>query len=179
MCSIIRQNKKIVFCQSTLLICIQIFASAYATSLSSCSIGWNCSLFFLLCSADPPIDTSGCAVYQLALHHEILTARWLHENFLVPFRLSLFSVFPRQGTYWESNIHAGRIIVHLKSVILHCSTTRFCYLQSGIKTPDDEYFGFCPLCLMFLFAVIMSDFNPSDHKETQLAFFLMKVFVNL
>ena len=46
--------------------------------------------FFLAryCEINPPIDTGGCYAHseqQLARHHEILTARWLHENFMVPF----------------------------------------------------------------------------------------------
>ena len=42
------------------------------------------------------------------------------------------SVSPRQGTYWETNVCAGRIILHLKFVIW--SSSRFCNSQGGMKT---------------------------------------------
>ena len=35
-----------------------------------------------------------------------------------------------------------------------------------MKTLHDEYFGCSPLCLIFSFAVIMSEINPTDHKST-------------
>ena len=34
-----------------------------------------------------------------------------------------------------------------------------------MKTLHDEHFGFRPLCLIFLFAVIISEINPTDYKS--------------
>ena len=53
--------------------------------------------FFLAryCEINPPIYTGGCYAHseqQLARHHEILTARWLHENFMVPFLHNLIYI---------------------------------------------------------------------------------------
>ena len=72
---------------------------------------------------------------------------------------SPYSVSPRQGTCWETNVCAGRIVLHLKFVIWHRSATRFCNLQGGMKTLHDEHFGCSPLCLIF--------FICSDHVWNQ------------
>ena len=34
---------------------------------------------------------------------------------------SPFSLFLRQGTYWETNVRARKIVLHIESVIKHCS----------------------------------------------------------
>ena len=132
-------------CRSTLLIQIWILAAFYT------------------CNANPPIDTGGCSAQQLTRHCEISTALCLHEKFVVPFLLvnSPYSVFPWQGTYWETNasVSACRIALHLKSVVGHSSATRFSTWQGGIWTQDDEYSDSCPLCLIF--------FICSDHVWNQ------------
>ena len=66
-------------------------------------------------------------------------------------------------------VHAGKIVLHLKSVVLHHSATRFRDSQGGIKTLDDEYFGKLS-CLKSILLIT---------KRAQLAFFLMKVLVKL
>ena len=58
---------------------------------------------------------------------------------------SPYSVFPRQGAYWETNVCAGRSVLPLKSVVQHHSATTFRYSQVGIKTLDDKYCGSCPI----------------------------------
>ena len=95
------------------------------------------------------------------------------------FSCPFFSIFclaassPRQlGNYWETNVRAGRIVLRLKSVIWHCSASRFDCSQGGIL--DDDYFRSHPL-------FICSDhvWNQSYWTQEYLAFFLMKVFVKL
>ena len=68
------------------------------------------------------------------------------------------AVFHRQGPYWETNSSADRVVVYFQSDIWHCSATRSCDSQGGIKTPD-EYFGSRPRCLIF--------FICSDHVWNQ------------
>ena len=84
---------------------------------------------------------------------------------------SPYSVSPRQGTCWETNVYAGRIDLHLKFAIWqwdwHCCATRFRNLQGGIKTLHDAHFGCRPLCLIFSFAVIMSEINPTESYWSQ------------
>ena len=73
--------------------------------------------------------------------------RWPGDwwKFRCPF--SPYFVFPRQGTYWETNFCEGRIVLHLKPVIWHRSATRFRDLQGEMRTLHDEHFGCRPLCL--------------------------------
>ena len=81
---------------------------------------------------------------------------------------SQYSVFPRQGPYWETNVHAGRIVLHLKSVIWDPSATRFRNSQSGFKTRDDDGFGIRPLCLIFFICsnhVWNLSYCQADHKS--------------
>ena len=95
---------------------------------------------------------------------------------------SQYSVFPRQGPYWETNVHAGRIVLHLKSVIWHRSATRFRYSQSGFKTRDYDGFGIRPLCLIFFICSNVSEIYPTSRLITRvslLAVLLMKVFATL
>ena len=121
--------------------------SAYATPVFSCSIGWNWSshwYWWLPCAtACPVLQDIDCQV-----------AAW---KFRCPF--SPFSFIPRQGNYWEINVSAGRILLHLKSAIWHRSATRFSNSQGGMKTLDDEHFGCHPLCMIF--------FICSDHVWNQ------------
>ena len=62
---------------------------------------------------------------------------------------SPYFVFPRQGTYWDTNFCEGRIVLHLKPVIWHRSATRFRDSQGEMRTLHDEHFGCRPLCLIF------------------------------
>ena len=91
---------------------------------------------------EPDFDIGGFPAQLLALHCEILTARWLHENFVVHFLHILSNVSHRQGTYRETNVCEGRIDLSLKFVIWHRSATRFRNSQGGMKTLHDEYFGY-------------------------------------
>ena len=104
----------------------------------SCSIAWNWSSHWHWCLP--------CAAACLASRD--IDGQLTVRKFRCSFKP--FSVLPRQVTYWETNVRAGRtrIILHLKSVIWHCSATRFRDLQGGIKTLDDEYFGRRPICLI-------------------------------
>ena len=87
--------------------------SVYAPPFFSCPTAWNRTLLWLF-------DTCGFPAQLLALHREISTTRWLHENFVVPF---LHILSPLDS--WETNVCAGRIDLHLKFVISHRSATRF------------------------------------------------------
>ena len=51
-------------------------------------------------------------------------------------------------------MHAGRIVLHLNSVIWHYSATRFSDMQSGIKELDNKYFGSSQLFLIFFTSCI-------------------------
>ena len=103
-------------------------------------------------------------------------------KFLYPF--FSYSLFCRQGTYWETNVCKCRIVLHLKSVVLHHSASRFRDLQYGIKTLDDELwiFGSSPPCLIFFicshnaWSCLKSILLIT--KKPQLAFFL-EAFVKL
>ena len=62
----------------------------------------------------------------------------LHRHCWCPF--SPCSVFPRKGTYWESNVRAGRIVVTTlcisnlsSSSYQHCSAPRFRDLQANAR----------------------------------------------
>ena len=117
--------------------------------------------FLMLYSVQPILPLTlmvgiGCSAQQLARHREILLARWLGENFLVPF-LQILSSPAGQGTYLATNACAGRIVLHLKSVVWHRSATRFSDSQGGIKILDDEYFGSRPTALS-LALFICSDY---------------------
>ena len=85
-------------------------------------------------------------------------------------------VFPRKGTYSETNFSAGWIVLHLESAIWHRSKTRFRDSQGGIKTLDDKYFGSRPLCLIF-FICSASDHiwntKKSCRKKTFLSFIVL------
>ena len=94
---------------------------------------WNlCLLCAVACAAS----------WDIHCHWQVAASK-----FCCPF--SPYSLFPRRGTQWGTNIRASRIALHLKSVIWHCFATRFRDLQGGIKTFDDEYFGSGPICLIF------------------------------
>ena len=90
--------------------------SAHATPFYSCSIVWMWSSHWhrrLLCAAAWPAGSRDidCRV----------TAWKLRSPF------SRYSVFPWQGsegTYLETNVRAGRIVPHLKSVLRHHWATR-------------------------------------------------------
>ena len=121
--------------------------SAHTKPFFSCSIAWNRIFiwhWWLLCAA-------ACAASR---DIDGQVTAWKCRC-----PLSTYSVFPRQGTYWETNVCEGKIVQHPKSVIWHRSTTRFRDWQGGIKTLHDEHFGCRPLCLIF--------FNCSDHVENQ------------
>ena len=110
-------------CRSTLLIRIWIFAFCLCTTLFFCPTVWNRTLLWhwwflcaVACPASRDID------YQVTA--------W---RFRCPF--SPYSVTPRQGTWWGTNVCAGRIDLHLtgKFVIRHRSAKRFRNLQGKMK----------------------------------------------
>ena len=106
-------------------------------SLFSCPTAWSWTLLWHWWFA--------CSVaYPVSWDIDNQARAW---KFCCPF--SPYSVSPRQGTCWETNVCAGRIDLHLKFVIWHSSATRFCNLQGGMKTFHDEHFGCSPLCLIF------------------------------
>ena len=88
-------------------------------------------------------------------------------KFCCPF--SGCSVFPRQGTYWETNVYAGRIVLHLKPVIWHSSATWFSDSQGGMKICDDEHFVCSPHenTWWWTFCLQSTFFICSDHVWNQ------------
>ena len=92
----------------------------------------------------------------LGLHREILTSRWLHENFIVPL-LHILSpldkalvekpMFMQVGLICTSNLSSGTAL------------QQDFVIKGGMKTLHDEHFGCRPLCLIF--------FICSDHVWNQ------------
>ena len=137
-------------CRSTLLIWVWILAFCLCNPLFFCSIAWNWTSYrhcWLSWAAACP------ALQNLNINCQVTAWKFRCPS-------SPYSVFDRQGTYWETNSIAGRVVLYFKSDIWHCSATRFCDSQGGIKTPD-EYFGSHPRCLIF------SSFICSDHVWNQ------------
>ena len=104
-------------CRSTLLIQIWVLAFCLCTSLFFLpySVEQNltltlvvskCSCLPCIARCQPPGD---CMKILLSL-----------------FSILWYSISPRKGTWWETNVYAGRINLHLKFVIWQRSATRFC-----------------------------------------------------
>ena len=109
--------------------------SDFTTPLFSCSIALNRSshwYWWLLCAAACPASRDIAGNCQVTA--------W---KFRCPF--SPFLVFPRQGTYWETNVHAGEIILHLKSVIWHRFSALNFWAGSGHVEVNDVTFAACPV----------------------------------
>ena len=101
----------------------------------------------------------------------------------LPHTRRILRIWMRARTHFGAVSHASilRIILHLNSVIPHSSATRFSDLQGGTKTLDVEYFG--SLCLavlvLCLFAVIMSEINPTYHMSVIACLIPNEVFPSL
>ena len=94
--------------------------SAYSPPFFSCPTAWNQTFlwhWWFLCAA-------AC---QASRDIDGLVSAW---KFRCPF--SPYSVSPRQGNYWETNVCAGKIVLHLKFVIWHSCSTWFRNSQGGI-----------------------------------------------
>ena len=77
-------------------------------------------------------------------------------------------------------MHAGRIVLHLKSVIWHYSAPRFSDMQGGIKELDNKYFGSSLVNFSYFFFHLLYTWLKSIlliTRVSQLTYFLMKVSV--
>ena len=119
------------------------------------------ALFFLPQSGtEPYFDTGGFsqAAQQLARHREISTARWLHENFFVPF-LHILSPLDKALIEKPMFVQVG----------LFCTSN----LSSARWDEKQKWWTFWLLSLcLSSFAVIMSEINPPDHKSITARHFL-------
>ena len=75
------------------------------------------------------------------------------------------SVSPRQGTYWETNVCAGRIILHpnLSSDTALQQDSVIC--KVGWKHFMMNFWLPCTLPIFFFICRIMSEINATEHKS--------------
>ena len=94
-----------------------------------------CNLYLFLLYSVEPILPLTLVVVAMCSSLSCITRHWLPGDciwkFCCPF--SPYSVVPREGTYWETNVRAGRIVLHLKSVIWHHSATDCVICKMGSK----------------------------------------------
>ena len=141
--------------------------SDYSTFIFSCSVLWTWSSHW-----------QGWVLHaavQLALQD--IDARRQRENVVIPYRTHLF----------RNYVDTGWIVLHLKPIIQHHTPTRYLSYKVDSKylmsvDDDSEYFGSCPLRLIFFIFSDHVEINPTVSKSIQAHLLFIKVvrkpFVN-
>ena len=123
--------------------------SDYSTFIFSCSVLWTWSSHW-----------QGWVLHaavQLALQD--IDARRQRENVVIPYRTHLF----------RNYVDTGWIVLHLKPIIQHHTPTRYLSYKVDSKylmsvDDDSEYFGSCPLRLIFFIFSDHVEINPTVIK---------------